>query len=83
MWELRPMKQNNALAKKVEGRLIVGPGILAVETSTITGRAVVYYNQAVFCQPSALQDLQNAWQDLFPGMQTDQFIAAMTSQQPH
>ncbi len=77
------MKQNNALAKKVEERLIVVPGILAVETSTITGRAVVYYNPAVFCQPPALQDLQNAWQDLFPGMQTDKLVAAMTSQQPH
>jgi hypothetical protein len=81
--ELRQMKQNNVLAKKVEERLIVVPGILAVETSTITGRAVVYYNSAVFCQPPALQGLQNAWQDLFPGMQTDKLVAAMTSQQPH
>ena len=81
--ELRQMKQNNALAKKVEERLIVVPGILAVETSTITGRAVMYYNPAVFSQPSALQDLQNAWQDLFPGMPTDKLASAMISQQPH
>jgi Heavy metal associated domain 2 len=78
--ELRQMKQNDAIAKKVEERLLVVPGILAVETSTITGRAVIYYNPKVIGQPSALQDLQQAWQDLYPGMQTEKLVAFMTSQ---
>ncbi len=81
--KLRQMKYNEAFAKKLEERLIVVPGITAVETSTITARAVVYYNPGVVCQPSAFKDLQDAWQDLFPGMRTDQFAAAMTCQKLH
>jgi hypothetical protein len=78
--KLRQMKFNAAFAKKLEERLIIVPGITAVETSTITARAVVYYNPGVVCQPSAFQDLQDAWQDLFPGLRTDQFAAAITGQ---
>ena len=81
--KLRQMKHNAAFAKKLEERLIIVPGITAVETSTITARAVVYYNPGVVCQPSAFQDLQDAWQDLFPGMRTDQFAAAITGQKLH
>jgi hypothetical protein len=78
--KLRQMKHNAAFAKKLEERLIIVPGINAVETSTVTARAVVYYNPGVVCQPSASKDLQDAWQELFPGMRTDQFVAALTCQ---
>jgi hypothetical protein len=81
--ELRQVKQNQAFAKKVEERLILVPGILTVEISTVTGRAVIYYDPKVIGQPSALQDLQKAWQDLYPGMQTEKLAAFMTFQQPH
>ena len=78
--KLRQMKHNAAFAKKLEERLIIVPGINAVETSIITARAVVYYNPGVVCQPSAFQELQDAWQELFPGLRTDQFAAAITGQ---
>ena len=81
--KLRQMKNNDAFAKKLEERLIIVPGINAVETSTITARAVLYYNPGVLCQPAAFKDLQDAWQDLFPGMRTDQFAAAITCQKLH
>jgi hypothetical protein len=81
--KLAPMKYNEAFAKKLEERLLIVPGIEAVETSIITAKAVVYYNSEVVCQPSAFKDLQDAWQDLFPGLKTDKLVAAMTCQQMH
>lgn len=78
--KLRQMKYNDAFAKKLEERLAVVPGIIAVETSTVTARAVLYYNPGVVCQPAAFNALQEAWQDLFPGMQTEKLVAAMTCQ---
>jgi Heavy metal associated domain 2 len=78
--KLRQMKHNAAFAKKLEERLIIVPGINAVEASTVTARAVVYYNPGIVCQPSAFKDLQDAWQELFPGLRTDQFVAALTCQ---
>jgi hypothetical protein len=78
--KLRQMKYDPVFAKKLEERLAFVPGMIAVETSTITGRAVLYYNPGVVCQPAAFQAWQEAWQDLFPGMQTDQLVADLTSQ---
>jgi hypothetical protein len=78
--KLRQMKYNPLFAKILEERLAIVPGIIAVETSTVTARAVLYYNPGVVCQPSAFIALQEAWQDLFPGMQTEKLVAEMTCQ---
>ncbi len=42
--KLRQMKYNEPFARRLEERLAIVPGIIAVETSTITGRVVLYYN---------------------------------------
>jgi hypothetical protein len=77
---VKRMKYNTGLANKLKERLATVPGITTVETSVVTAGAVINYNPGLMCQPAALRALQEAWQDLFPGMQTDRFVADLTGE---
>jgi hypothetical protein len=78
--KLKQLKYNESFAQSLKERLEILPGIIAVETSTVTGRAVLHYNPGIVCQPSAFQAWQAAWQDLFSGMETEKLVADITCQ---
>jgi hypothetical protein len=80
---LPQLKWNVPLANNLKERLAIIPGITGVETSTVTGSAVFYYQPRELCQPSAQQALQEAWQDLFPEVAPEQLTAALLGQREH
>ncbi len=77
------LKWNTPLANDLKERLAMIPGITGVETSTVTGSAVFYYQLRELCQPSAQQALQEAWQDFFPEVAPDKLTAALLGQREH
>mgnify|MGYP005849522731 CR=1 FL=1 len=68
---------NAAFAQTLAKRLARVPGVTDVQTSVVTGSALFFYNPQEFRQPTAQRELQAAWQDLFPPLQTEKLTAAL------
>ncbi len=77
------LKWNVTLTNDLMARLAMVPGILGVQASTVTGTAVFYYQPWELSQPASQQALQEAWQDLFPGVQPEKLTAALMGQREH
>lgn len=78
--KIQRLKWNPALAAILTERMALVPGVMGVEPSTVTGSVVVYYHPRELCQPTALQALREAWQELFPTVDPERLTAALIGQ---
>lgn len=71
------LKWNDRFANLLAERLAVIPGVLGLETSTVTGSATFYYNARDLCQPEGLKALREAWQELFPSVEPERLTSLL------